>query len=265
MLSKVDWILDHYWSGLPCTHHHWMNCTCTINSLCRLAGHAPQTPGMLRIIASVSERRYSRRREFVAEDLGVLRGVRGHWCGSMRVCARSGRLQVGVADERVGRNQLAACLLQVLVLRYRVHLVDNGEERAVGGQRRGRGGDDVDDAYRRGRVNGFDWTSAITRNSTQHPKLSCLPRLFFGWRVPMPRLQCCYWYRRRAQQLLHLLRQMHNQSSLRSAKTCICGLVRSFEPGLEHVIEMTGSGRGRWFVGDGRLVTCVVYWVVAYT
>jgi len=102
----------------------------SVNSFCRLAGHPPQAPGTLRIIASVSER--DSRREFVAEDLGVLRGIRVHWCGSMRVCARSGRLRVGVADERVGRNQLAACLLQVLVLRYRVHLVDNSDERAVG-------------------------------------------------------------------------------------------------------------------------------------
>ena len=70
-------------------------------SLCRLAGQEPQMPGMLRIIASVSERRDSRK-EFVAEDPGFLRGVRGRWCGSMRVCARSGRLRVGVADERVG-------------------------------------------------------------------------------------------------------------------------------------------------------------------
>jgi len=31
-------------------------------------------------------------------------------------------------------NQLAACLLQVLVLRCRIHLVDNSEERAVCGQ-----------------------------------------------------------------------------------------------------------------------------------
>ena len=58
-------------------------------SLCRLAGHLPQAPGTLRIIASVSER--DSRREFVVEDLGVLRGIRVHWCGSMRVCARSGR------------------------------------------------------------------------------------------------------------------------------------------------------------------------------
>ena len=119
--------------------------------------------------------------------------------------------------------------------------MDNGEERAVVGKRRGRGGDDVGDAFRHGGVNGFDWTSAITSPSRRWDAcrvsslagpflcLDCSPVV--GTVAVLS--SCCICPDECTISPLEICEDLHMWS-----------LVRSFEPGLEHVIEMTGSGRG---------------------